>query len=195
MTNSVDERTSARGPGKRERLIDAAAQMVYQQGVQKTTLAAIAAVADVPLGNVYYYFRTKGDLIRAVVETRRGEAEAMLAAVEAAHDSPRDRLKSLFAALAQEREMITRYGCPHGSLCAELDKRAEGPGAAAELMRVPLDWAERQFAALGRPDARDLAVEVIARYQGAALLASTLRDPGLLARETARVGQWLDELA
>ena len=69
-----------------------------------------------------------------------------------------------------------------------------GPGRAAELLSVPLDWAERQFSALGRSDARDLAVEVIARYQGTALLASTLRDPSLLARESARVAIWLDTI-
>ena len=64
----------------------------------------------------------------------------------------------------------------------------------AELMRVPVDWAERQFSALGRADARDLAIEVIARYQGSALLASTLRDPDLLARESGRVAAWLDTI-
>ena len=61
-------------------------------------------------------------------------------------------------------------------------------------MRVPVDWAERQFRALGRPDARDLAIEVIARYQGSALLSNTLRDPDLLTRESARVAAWLDTL-
>ena len=38
---------------------------------------------------------------------------------------------------------------------------------------------------MGRPDARDLAVEVIARYQGTALLTSTFRDPGLMEGEAA----------
>ena len=85
-------------------------------------------------------------------------------------------------------------GCPHGSLCRELDKRADGPGLAAELIRVPVDWAERQFQAMGRPDARDLAVEVIARYQGTALLASTLRDPSLMEGEGRRVARWIDAL-
>jgi AcrR family transcriptional regulator len=180
--------------GKRERLIAAACEMIYQQGVEKTTLADIAAAADVPLGNVYYYFKTKDDLVRAVIEAHLGAARALLTAVEAAHDAPRDRLKALFGALAEQGELIARYGCPHGSLCLELDKRADGPGLAAELMIVPVGWAERQFQAMGRPDARDLAVQVIARYQGTALLTSTLRDPELMAREALRVAQWIDTL-
>jgi AcrR family transcriptional regulator len=183
------------GPrGKRERLIAAATQMIYRQGVEKTTLADIAAAAEVPLGNVYYYFKTKNDLLRAVVETHLDEASALLTAIEAAHDAPRERLKALFGALAGQGELIARYGCPHGSLCLELDKRADGPGLAAELMTVPIDWAARQFQAIGRPDARDLAVQVIASYQGTALLTSTLRDPDLMTREALRVAQWIDTL-
>ncbi len=189
MTNSV-----SRGQDKRQRLIGAACQTFYENGVERTTLADIAAAAGIPLGNVYYYFKTKNDLIQAVIEARLDEARAMLAGVEAAHDSPRGRLKALFGALAEQSELIARYGCPQGSLCTELDKLPDGPGLAAELMRLPVDWAERQFGALGRADARDLAVEVIARYQGSALLASTLRDPGLMDRESARVAAWLDEI-
>jgi TetR/AcrR family transcriptional regulator, transcriptional repressor for nem operon len=184
----------ARAAGKRQRLIDAACQVCYAQGVERTTLADVAAAAGIPLGNVYYYFKTKNDLIGAVVEAHLSEARAMLAKVEAAHDDPLGRLKALFGAFAAQSAEIARYGCPQGSLCAELDKLPGGPGPAAELMRVPLDWAERQFSALGRADARDLAVEVIARYQGSALLASTLRDPDLLTRESARVAAWLDAL-
>ena len=184
----------ARGQGKRQRLVDAACQVFYANGVERTTLADVAAAAGIPLGNVYYYFKTKNDLIRAVVEARLGEARAMLAWVEAAQDNPLGRLKALFAAFAGQSEEIARYGCPQGSLCAELDKLPGGPGSAADLMRIPVDWAERQFRALGRDDARDLAIEVIARYQGSALLSSTLRDPDLLTRESARVAAWLDTI-
>jgi AcrR family transcriptional regulator len=180
---------------KRERLIDAARQTVYEQGIEKTTLADIAAAAGIPLGNVYYYFKTKNDIVRAVIESHLLEARAMLAAIEAGEDDPKARLKTLFGTFAGQGELIARYGCPHGSLCLELDKRAEGAELAAALMREPVDWAERQFDAMGRADARDLAIQVIARYQGTALLTSTFRDPDLMTRETARVADWLDTLA
>ncbi len=197
MTNSdlgVTADAQARPPGKRERLIAAACERVYEQGLEKTTLADIAAAAGVPLGNVYYYFKTKNDLIQAVVEAHLREVSAILAGIEAAHAAPRDRLKALFGALAEQRDLIARYGCPHGTLCLEMDKRADGPGLAAELMRVPLEWTERQFAAMGRPDARELAVQVVARYQGTALLTSTFRDPDLILAEAARVARWIDAL-
>jgi hypothetical protein len=47
---------------------------------------------------------------------------------------------------------------------------------------------------MGRPDASDLAVHLLARYQGAALLTSTFRDPGLMAREAAHAAEWIDAL-
>jgi TetR/AcrR family transcriptional repressor of nem operon len=47
----------SRTRGKRERLVAAATKMLHEQGVEKTTLADTAAAA-VPLGNVYYYFKT-----------------------------------------------------------------------------------------------------------------------------------------
>jgi TetR/AcrR family transcriptional regulator, transcriptional repressor for nem operon len=190
MTDSV---SVTRG-GKRERLIAAACETIHAQGVEKTTLADIAAAAGVPLGNVYYYFKTKNALVQAVIETHLAETREVLAAIDDAHDAPGDRLKALFGALAAQGELIARYGCPHGSLCLELDKRAEGPGLAAEMMRVPLDWTERQFRAAGRQDARDLAVQLVARYQGTALLANTFRDPDLMAAEGRRVGEWVDNL-
>ena len=179
--------------GKRERLIAAAAETFYAAGVEKTTLADIAAAAGIPLGNVYYYFKTKDALVQAVVEAHLAEARTMLAAIDDAYETPRERLKALFGALAQQSDLIARYGCPHGSLCQELGKRAGG-APAAELMREPVEWAERQFAAMGRPDARDLAVQVIARYQGTALLTSAFRDPGLMEAEARRVAQWIDTL-
>jgi TetR/AcrR family transcriptional regulator, transcriptional repressor for nem operon len=194
MTNSTTTGSKALG-GKRERLVAAASRTVYQQGIEKTTLADIAAAADIPVGNVYYYFKTKNDIVQAVIESHVQEADALLAAIEAGHDDPRDRLKALFAALSGRSDLIARYGCPRGSLCLELDKRAEGPGLAAELMLAPIAWMRRQFEVMGRPDASDLAVHLFARYQGAALLSSTLRDPELMTREAARAAEWIDTLA
>ena len=51
---------------KRDRLIDAANDLIYQQTFNATTLADIAAKANVPLGNVYYYFKTKDDILNLI---------------------------------------------------------------------------------------------------------------------------------
>ncbi|HEX3491266.1 MAG TPA: TetR/AcrR family transcriptional regulator, partial [Streptosporangiaceae bacterium] len=66
--------------------------------------------------------------------------------------------------------------------------------AAAGLMRLPVEWAAGQFRALGRADARDLALDLMAGYEGSALLASTLRDPAILSSAAARLSRWIDSL-
>src|SRR5258708_4700142 len=55
---------------KRSRLVSAAVSLAYQNGFGATSLADIAREAEVPLGNVYYYFKTKDDIGDAIVELR-----------------------------------------------------------------------------------------------------------------------------
>jgi AcrR family transcriptional regulator len=187
-------RSDTRGKEKRERLVESARQVVYQQGLERTTLAEVAQAADVPPGNVYYYFKTKDDLVDAAIDAHVGDIEAMLASLER-HRTPRARLKALVRAFIEQRDLAAERGCPHGSLCQELDKRDDGlQRAARRLIDVPLGWAENQFRQMGRRDARDLAVALISAYQGVSLLANTLRDPDLMLREGRRLERWIDSL-
>jgi AcrR family transcriptional regulator len=183
-------------PGKRERLVAAAATLLHQQGIQRTTLADIAQLADVPVGNVYYYFKTKDDVIAAVVDERLQRVSSTLAAIDERHRSPKARLKALMSQFYADSELIAQYGCPVGSLCSEIDKRLDAPDfAVGELMRIVIDWAEVQYRALGQGrDARDLAVDMVAAYQGNALLANTLRDPKILSSAARRIGRGIDSL-
>src|SRR5712671_2816761 len=107
MTDSNDR---DRG-GKRERLVASALDLVHRQGVLATTLAQVAQAADVPVGNVYYYFKTKDDLVRGVIDARARQARAMLASFEAQAD-PAARLKALAHSWVEMREVVARYGCP-----------------------------------------------------------------------------------
>jgi AcrR family transcriptional regulator len=197
MTDSVSGQATATGrrPGKRERLIAAALQLLHQQGVERTTLADIAKAADVPVGNVYYYFKTKDEVIGAVIDARVQQVKTTLAAIEARHRSPKSRLKAFVREFTAQSELVAQFGCPLGSLCSELDKRVTVPGLpAAELMRLPIEWAEDQFRSMGRPDARDCAVDLLAAYEGSALLANTMRDPKILSGAARRIDRWIDTL-
>jgi AcrR family transcriptional regulator len=189
MTNSVASR-----PGKRERLVESARALIHEQGVHPTTLAQVAERADVPVGNVYYYFKTKDDLISAVLGAYTQQAGKLTESLER-HRTPQARLKALVRNWDQQGEAVARYGCPMGSLCAELDKIDDGldKAGAAVLARI-IDWAEAQFRELGRRDARDLAHTLFAGIQGAALLANTFRDPEILSRQTRHLERWIDSL-
>lgn len=197
MTDSIQasEAAPAARPGKRERLVAAACELIYRQGIARTTLADIAQAADVPTGNVYYYFKTKDDIIAAVVQAHADQLTSAVAALERRHRGPKARLKALVGALAERRDLIAQHGCPYGTLCSELAKRPEGPDPlAAPLMQIPLGWAEQQFRAMGRRDAHDLAVELVSSYQGSAVLSSALGQPELMARQARRLQRWIEEL-
>ena len=195
MTDSAVQDPPA---GKRERLVAAACRVLHEQGVERTTLADIALAADVPVGNVYYYFKTKDQLVEAAINAHGNDLRAMLSALDRRH-TPQARLKGLIGALVEQRELAARYGCPFGTLACELDKRPDGlDRTAADVLGILADWAEQQFRSMGlgdQADARDLAIALVASYQGISLLTNTFRDPELMVREGRRLERWIDSLA
>ena len=184
------------GAQKRQRLVESARRMIYHQGVERTTLADVATEADVAVGNIFYYFKTKDELVDAIVEGYCGEGEELLARLDRRR-TPRARLKGFVQELDATREYISQYGCRIGTLASELNKRcgSEASAGSQELLGSFVDWAERQFREMGQPDARDLAVTLIAAYQGIALLTHSLRDPDLMHRQCRRLLRWIDDVA
>jgi len=189
MTDLVD------GAGKRERLIDSAKTLMHQQGVHPTTLAAVATHANVPPGNVYYYFKAKEDLIRAVVDDYVRQANSILEELDRL-GTPAARLKGLTRTWLHVADTVADHGCPVGSLCAELNK-CDGPlgEAGAEILGRITDWAEARFRQLGRRDAPDLAMALMSGIQGSALLANTFRDATIMSRQARHLEKWIDSLA
>src|SRR5262249_19231903 len=144
------------------------------------------------LGNVYYYFKTKDDLVRAVLDGYAGEAATLIASFERQR-TPQARLKALVRNWVEMRDAVAEHGCPMGSLCAELGK-GEGTldGEGTRVLRLVVDWAEDQFRQLGRRDARDLAYTLFAGVQGGALLANAFREPEILSRQARQLERWID---
>jgi TetR/AcrR family transcriptional regulator, transcriptional repressor for nem operon len=195
--SSEGARSGAAGtkPRKREQLAAAAAQVLYEQGVEKTTLADIARAADVPVGNVYYYFKTKDELVEAAIDVHAQHLRAMIAELDRL-PVPQDRLKALVRGWVDQRELAARYGCPFGTLASELGKQADGlHRSAATVMQLLIDWAQLQFQALGADRPRDLAISLIAAYQGMSLLASTFRDPELMSSQGRYLESWIDSVS
>ncbi len=180
---------------KRVRLIESAKKLIHQQGFNLTTLADIAQEADVPLGNVYYYFKTKNAIGIAVIETRAQEWAERLAMWSRETD-PMTRLFHLIDYGMQDLEKKARFGCSVGGLCQELGKQG-GPLAdlAAKLLHDQLNWAEQQFRELGLQNrARDYALNFLSALQGAYLLTNTFKEPDLTVRESNAIKAWLQEI-
>ena len=173
----------------------AAEKMTARRGFRQTTIADIAKEARVPLGNVYYYFKTKDELGDAVVERLLGEMRAMLDELEKI-DSPKDRLSAAIDVVVANKTGLSESGCPVGSLCTELHKDG---GELAEKATVVFDeqlrWLERQFKSFARPaDARRHAIHLLSALQGISLLAHSFGDPQLVVGEAAELKKWIRSL-
>src|SRR5258706_13140168 len=182
-------------PNKRTRLIETATKLAYGRGFRETSLADIAEAARVPVGNVYYYFKTKEELAEAVVERRLEEFRAARAEWDGL-SSPKERLLAFVGSVQANREQLARGGCALGGLCTELHK--EGGALAkksAELFNEPMRWLEEQFRAVGHEkDSRGLAVHLFSAFQGMAAVAVGTNDPEVLGMEAKGVKNWIRHL-
>src|ERR1700682_2410526 len=179
----------------RTRLLRAAEKITYRQGFGSTALADIAEEARVPLGNIYYYFKTKDEIGGAIVEQRVSRFKKLLQELDKA-GSPKERLCGFVQIKIKNREGLARSGCPVGTLCSELHKHG---GAVAKkstaLFAAALAWMETQFKALGKgTDSRGLAVHLLSATQGVSVLAHTFHDPGMIEMEAARLKGWIRAL-
>jgi TetR/AcrR family transcriptional regulator, transcriptional repressor for nem operon len=180
---------------KRSRLVSAAVDLAYQNGFGATSLADIARAAEVPLGNVYYYFKTKDEIGEAIVEQRL----AALAAQRQRWDeagSPKDRLCACVQAVFENKDLLAKRGCAIGTLCSELHKAGcSFATRATEIFAQHLAWIESQFRALGKgKDSNGLAVHLLSAMQGVSILAHSFHDSGLVATETKRLKSWIRSL-
>lgn len=180
---------------KRVRLVDAAKYLIHKQGFNLTTLADIAQEADVPLGNVYYYFKTKDAIGEAVLESRAKELHESLQAWEQ-HSDASDRLSAMLKSEIDRADTTARSGCPVGSLCQELAKQGGVlADAAAKLLNDTVHWCEKQFRTLGHTNrAPELASQFVAMVQGASLMTCTFKDPKVTSKMSALTEQWLKDV-
>ena len=113
---------AAKHSDKRERLVDAARELLRPRGYGETSLADIARESGVPVGNVYYYFKTKEDIAAAVIEQHRAHMTGIAQLAET-RPTARERILSMLDSLACGCDSIAHSGCPMGSLCVEFGKR------------------------------------------------------------------------
>jgi len=177
---------------KRGRLMQAAMNLAYQNGFRQTSLADIAREAEVPLGNVYYYFKTKEEIGEAIVQTHLSQIRLLQQKLDTLR-SPGERLCAFVQMTFDNRKMLARSGCPIGTLCTELHK--EGGTLAKQstaLFTELLSYLKVQFQELDKKvDAHGLAVHLLSALEGIAVIAQSLHDPQIVATEAERLQGWI----
>lgn len=177
----------------RKRIIEAADRLFYQAGYEHTSFADIAGAVGLSRGNFYYHFKTKDQILEAVIAQRMTATQQLLDQWEAEGSGPEQRILSFIGILIANGDPIMRYGCPVGTLCTELAKLEHGAQASAsELFVLFRTWLRRQFELLGFEKESDaLAMHVLAMSQGVAVLANALQDEEFVRREVDRLSGWL----
>ena len=178
----------------RDRIIETADRLFYQQGFEATSFADIASAVGISRGNFYHHFKTKDDILDAVINQRLANTEQMLDHWEVTGNDPAERIRSFIHILIVNGEKIRKFGCPVGTLSSELAKlNHSAQSDAAALFTLFRTWLGRQFSALGFGAKSDgLAMHILGRSQGVATLANAFDDNGFLQSEVTLMCDWLD---
>jgi len=181
----------------RDHIIKAADQLFYQQGFEHTSFADIAGVVQISRGNFYYHFKSKDEILDAVINVRLADRQVMLKQWEVDGETPLDRIYSFINILIMNQEKIIKFGCPIGTLSTELSKlNHASQNDANKLFTLFRTWLCRQFTLLGREaDADDLAMHLLARSQGVATLATAFRDGEFIKKEVQLMCDWVKSQA
>lgn len=176
----------------RDHIIEAADQLFYRQGYEHTSFADIADAVKISRGNFYHHFKSKDEILDAVIGRRLAGTRGMLEQWEAAGERPEARIRSFINILVANRTPIMQHGCPVGTLCTELAKLNHPAQArAGELFTLFRVWLRRQFTLLGCKEADALAMHLLARSQGVATLANAFHDEKFIRQEVAQMDHWL----
>jgi len=180
----------------REQIVEKADTLFYESGFDATSFADIANAVGISRGNFYHHFKSKDDILDAVITRRLVATRAMLDDWET-DTSPEVSIISFIRILITNRTKIMAFGCPVGTLNTELGKLDHAAQSrAAEIFSLFRDWLAKQFVALGYNDDSDvLALHLLGRSQGVAVMASAFRDESFLRSEVASLENWLQGLS
>ncbi len=177
----------AKKSDKRVRLINAAKELFYKQGFNNTTIADIAKLADVPLGNVYYYFKTKDEICDAVIKEHSLEINKIITEFDSLANAT-DKLFAIVDYYTNRSEEVAKYGNIFSNLVQELSRQASPLVAKASAVLVVLtNWIAEQFKKLSNNDenARKNAFKFLANLEGLQVLTLSFQDPSIIAEQAA----------
>jgi len=185
----------AKGQRTKGEIVDAAKALFYERGYTRTSFSDIVALTGIRRGNIYHYFKTKEEILDAVVERHADDFRALLGAWNQQYSDARDRLRLFVQMLAANRGNLVRYGCPIGTLNAELGKGAlDLQIGARKLFDIFCEWLASQFSTLGTADPREHALHLLGRAEGIGMVGHVYNDSDLIEREVSLLLKWIDSV-
>jgi AcrR family transcriptional regulator len=166
MATKTAERSSAR-----ERLLTAADELFYAEGVHVVGVDRIVERAGVTKATLYNTFGSKEDLVRAYLDQHMRRRQERVARILAANDTPRKRTLAIFAEIEELLAGSKFRGCRFIMATAEAR-----PGDTSEVVAEEYRaWLRSVFTDLaeeaGAADAKQLGRRLLLLYDGAAVAA------------------------
>jgi AcrR family transcriptional regulator len=173
----------------RERLLAAADELFYREGVHSVGIERVIERAGVAKATLYNAFGSKEELVKAYLDGRHEARKRRLAQAMDGIDSPQGKLLVVFDV------MDKLFAAPEYHGCAFLNASAESPagGLVDKVSDEYREWVRSMFEDLasdaGASDPRQLAHQLVLLYDGATVAAQMDRDPtaALAAKDVASV--------
>ncbi len=183
---------SAARPSARERLLAAANELFYEEGVHTVGIDRVIDHAGVAKGSLYNTFGSKDELIRAYLQDRHASITRRITHALERYDTPRERLLGVFEAQGDLFAEPGYRGCAFARASAE-----SHPGDLVELAAEGYRaWVRALFTGLaeeaGVPDAPGLARQLHLLYDGSGMSARMDHDPAAAAAARAAAAALLD---
>ena len=190
MALKTTERQSAR-----ERLLNAADQLFYREGVHVVGVDRIVERAGVTKATLYNTFGSKEDLVRAYLEQHMRRRQERIARILSAKDTPRERILGIFGEIEKLLAGSEFRGCRFIMATAEAR-----PGDASEVVAEQYrTWLKSVFTDLAREagaiDPKQLGRRLLLLYDGAAVAARMDQDRRDAAAATRSAAEELLEAA
>jgi AcrR family transcriptional regulator len=171
------------------RILDAADELFYNEGIHAVGIDRVIARAGVAKGSLYYSFTGKDELVREYLAHRHGTwAERIAAGIEE-HTDPRERILAVYDVLG------TLFAQPDYRGCAFVNATAEAAPDSVEVQAASVfrAWVHDLFLDLatdaGAKDPKQLAQALVLLYDGAVATAQMdhTPTPASTARQTAEL--------
>ena len=181
----------------KQQIIKAADQLFYQKGYNLTSFSDISAVSKIPRGNLNYYFKTKDEVLIAVIQYRVNEMESMLQDWEKEFNTPLERLQRYAKIVSNVKNEVINYGCPMGTLNSELGKvQRDLQIITKEQFGIFENWIKKQFQTMGwGKKSAELTMHLMVWTQGVATMAYIHQDTRLIQKEAKSISSWLTSLS
>ena len=160
-------------PTSRQRLLETAARLFYQRGINSTGIDVVIAEAGVAKGSMYHHFPSKQALIMAYLQEQKIKWQAGVEALDRPDSSASERVAAMFAGLADSVDQGRYYGCPFTNAAIERPEDPEIRALIADYLQAECDHVAFL---LGEHNTPTLVSMVLVLYGGAMTAAKLTRN-------------------